>query len=271
MDILYPSCKQCGKSFEGGAQKSGPLPDDERFFLLGGPYLAPDVRPGDWLEDAERGSVQVGGYTETARIPWPRLKKTGKASLILCGDLIRAVQTESALAIGYWWGVSGVVVARWRKVLGISQTGSEGSLQLYRKYTQQKLPEAVAARGRKKALSPESKAQRAAKITGRPAHPATREALLEAATRPKSAEWIEKQKENLRRQWQEGLRNRTPVWTPEADAKLLALHAQGLTVRQIAQKMRKTRASILSRLQLLRAGNAASPADAGEARKRLKK
>ena len=147
MDILYPSCKQCGKSFEGGAQKSGPLPDDERFFLLGGPYLAPDVRPGDWLEDAERGSVQVGGYTETARIPWPRLKKTGKASLILCGDLIRAVQTESALAIGYWWGVSGVVVARWRKVLGISQTGSEGSLQLYRKYTQQKLPEAVAQCG----------------------------------------------------------------------------------------------------------------------------
>ena len=269
LGVSYQAVSRARRKY--GSRKSGPLPDAERFSLLGGPYLAPDVRPGDWLEDAERGSVQVGGYTETARIPWPRLKKTGKASLILCGDLIRAVQTESALAIGYWWGVSGVVVARWRKVLGISQTGSEGSLQLYRKYTQQKLPEAVAARGREKALSPESKAQRVAKITGRPAHPATREALLEAAKRPKSAEWIEKQKENLRRQWQDGLRNRTPVWTPEADAKLLALHAQGLTVRQIAQKMRKTRASILSRLQLLRAGNAASPADAGTARKRLKK
>ncbi|WP_298034509.1 hypothetical protein [uncultured Desulfovibrio sp.] len=91
-------------------------------------------------------------------------------------------------------------------------------------------------------------------FTGRPAHPATREALLEAAKRPKSAEWIEKQKENLRRQWQDGLRNRTPVWTPEADAELLALRSQGLTARQIAEKMGKTRASILSRLQLLRGG-----------------
>lgn len=252
MDILYLSCKQCGKSFEGGAQKSGPLPDDERFFLLGGPYLAPDVRPGDWLEDAERGSVQVGGYTRTARIPWPRLKKTGKASLILCGDLIRAVRTESALAIRYWWGVSGVVVARWRKVLGVGQTGSEGSLRLYQKYAPHKLPGDVSARGREKALSPESKAKRSTTISGRPVHPITREALLEAAKRPKSEAWIEKQKESLRRQWKDGLRNHTPVWTPEADARLLALHKQGLTAREIADKMKKTRYSILSRLHFLR-------------------
>lgn len=266
MIVLHPACKQCGEPFEGGVRalycqsclkkrakgQTGPLPDDERFCLVGGPYLAPDVRPGDWLEDAERGSVQVGGYTQTARIPWPRLKKTGRASLILCGDLIRAIQTESALAIGYWWGVSGFVIARWRKVLGIDQVGTEGSLRLYQKYTSQKLPEDVAARGRKNALSPESKARRSAAISGKPVSPAVREALLNAAKRPKSEEWKEKQRENMLQQWQDGYRNRTPVWTPKADARLLALHQRGLTAREIAQKMKKTHNSILSRLYFLR-------------------
>lgn len=229
---------------------SGPLPDDERFCLLGAPYLTPKVSPGDWIEDAERGAVQVGGYTETARIPWPRVKRTGKASLILCGDLIRAVRTESALAIKYWWGVSGVVVARWRKTLGVEQTGSQGSLRLYRQYAPRKLTQEVSARGREQAMRPESRARHAATMRGRAAHPATKDALLEAARRPKNEKWIEKHKENMRRQWQDGVRT-PPVWTPQADARLLALHAQGLTIKKIAQKMRKTRPSVTARLRIL--------------------
>lgn len=228
------------------------LPDEDRFRLVGGPYIAPDVRPGDWLFDAERGSVEVGGYTTTAPIPWPRLKKTGKASLILCGDLIRAVQTESALAIMHWWGVSTQVVWRWRKILGVSQTGSEGTRRLYQQYKSHKLPEEVAARGRENALLPENKAKMIASKIGKPMHPQTRAALLQAVKLPKSDEWVAKHKQDMLRQWEEGVRNRTPVWTPEADAELLDWHEQGLTAREIGHEMGKTRLSILGRLAQLR-------------------
>lgn len=220
-------------------QQAALLPDEERFRLLGGPYLAPEVRPGDWLDDAERGLIQVGGYTEIARIPWPRTKKRGKASLILCGDLIRAVQTESAQAIMHWWNVSNTIVARWRKLLGIGQAGSEGSLRLYQQYKPQKLPEDVAARGRENALTPENRAKISAAKTGKPMP-------------PRSPEWLEKNRASLLHQWESGARNRTPVWTPEADAQLLTLRAQGLTAKQIAQEMGKTRYSIKARLQSLR-------------------
>ena len=37
--------------------------------------------------------MKVGGFTN-APIPWPRIKKTGRASLVLCGDLLDAVMSE---------------------------------------------------------------------------------------------------------------------------------------------------------------------------------
>ena len=50
------------------------LPDDVRFALIGGPYLAPEVRKGQHLLCEMRGMVEVGGWTD-APIPWPRVKK----------------------------------------------------------------------------------------------------------------------------------------------------------------------------------------------------
>lgn len=232
--------------------KSCLLPDEERYSLIAGPYVAPDVRPGDWLMDEERGMVEVGGYTQKARIPWPRIKKTGRASLILCGDLVRAVRTESALAIKYWWNVGDPVVARWRKLLGVGQTTGAGTRRLYQLYKPRKLPNDVVERGREKAMSAESRAQAAATKRGRPAHPNTRAALLEAAKRPKSAEHREKMRENMRRAWEDGTRNRTPVWTRKADAELIRLLLKGLTCREIAEIMGKTRQSILSNIRELR-------------------
>lgn len=58
--------------------------------LIGGPYVAPRCRPGDWLDDEIDGRLEVGGWTD-APIPWPRRKKTGRAALILTGELARAV------------------------------------------------------------------------------------------------------------------------------------------------------------------------------------
>ena len=65
-----------------------------------------------------------------ARISWPRCQPMGQRGghgLLFDGDLIRAVRTESALALAYWWGVSSNVVWRWRKLLGIPRAGTEGS------------------------------------------------------------------------------------------------------------------------------------------------
>lgn len=50
--------------------------------LIGAPYLASNCKVGDWIADELEGLTEVGGWT-AAPIPWPRRKKTGRASLIL--------------------------------------------------------------------------------------------------------------------------------------------------------------------------------------------
>lgn len=156
--------------------------------LLFGPYTAPSVRPGDWLFDERYGLIEVGGYTTNRNIHWPRARKGGTAQLILCGDLIRAVKNEAAVAVAHNWGVSVATVWYWRKALNVKQI-NPGTLRLYKQLSSIKLSEDVAARGREKARSPESLAKMAATKRGKPMHPATREALRKAITRPKPPGW----------------------------------------------------------------------------------
>src|SRR5207249_500934 len=72
----------------------------------------------------------VGGMSD-GRIPWPRAQSSGRP-LILCGDLIKAVQCESSYAIMYHFGVGSSVVTRWRKALGVPPI-NEGSWSLKRR------------------------------------------------------------------------------------------------------------------------------------------
>lgn len=51
-----------------------------------------------------RRLVKVDGLTD-APVIWPVTQKAGPRSLILCGDLVRAVQTESVPAVAAHWGV----------------------------------------------------------------------------------------------------------------------------------------------------------------------
>lgn len=152
--------------------------------LIFGPYAAPDVSSG-WAEDASDGRIEIGGWT-TAPIPWPRRKKTGRHSPILCGDLIRAVQTESSAAIQYHWGVSEATVWKWRQILGVPRV-TAGTRQRLAEMTG--VPPEAAARGRKAAATPEARAKMAASKRGQPAHPETAKALKEAARRPKPRGW----------------------------------------------------------------------------------
>lgn len=209
--------------------------DRQRLKLLHGPYAPPQVQRGDRLEDKARGKVKVLGYSDSP-IPWPYCHRSNHGySLILCGDLIRAVQCESEIAIAAHWGVSVTTVWKWRKALGVAPI-TEGTERLYRAYQPEKLPEPVAERGREGARQPEAREKISRAKTGQPASPGTKAALLEAAKRPKSEQW----------KAQLSARNRArghrpppphPEWTKDEDRRLRQLVVEGLTDREIAQRI----------------------------------
>jgi hypothetical protein len=98
--------------------------------LIAGPYRTPRCRVGRLLACSLRGDVPVDGITD-ALIPWPYTRYRGEGVyasplpiLILCGELERAVRTESCAAVAAHWGVNRGVVSRWRRHLGVSGWGT---------------------------------------------------------------------------------------------------------------------------------------------------
>jgi hypothetical protein len=100
--------------------------------LVAGPYTAPPCRIGESLHDAIRGDIIVLAISR-APIPWPlgRQKPHAKLAPIVTTELERAIRTESALAMQYWWGVGNWLVSKWRRELGVPFM-NEGTLQLLR-------------------------------------------------------------------------------------------------------------------------------------------
>jgi len=89
--------------------------------LIGGPYQVPACEVGTSLTCRRFGRQAVGGFT-AAPIPWPyAARQGGKPPLILCGDLVKAIRTETAAAVAYHWGVSRWTVHHWRRVLGVGR------------------------------------------------------------------------------------------------------------------------------------------------------
>ena len=96
--------------------------DSERVKLLYGPYRAPRCAVGDRLVCECRGrELTVSGMTD-APISWPLARVGGGASLIVCGELTRAIRTESKLAIAHHWGIKPATVWKWRRALGATRT-----------------------------------------------------------------------------------------------------------------------------------------------------
>jgi len=91
----------------------------ERFRLQFGPYAAPKVPRNNRLFCEMRGYLKVSPCWSDGPIPWPRRYRTG--SIILCGDLVRAVKMESVEAICFHWGVCRNVVQNWRHALGVPE------------------------------------------------------------------------------------------------------------------------------------------------------
>ncbi|MGE4293332.1 MAG: hypothetical protein AB7E32_14120 [Desulfovibrio sp.] len=219
-----------------------PKPNIDRTALIGGPYRAPDVEIGDWIMDARFGLVPVGGWTN-ALIPWPRRAKAGRHSLILCGDLIRAVETESGIAVAHHWGVSVHTVTNWRRTLDVSHTNA-GTARLYQAYKPAKLPEEAAERGREAAKSDEARAKLSAAKSGKPAHPNTLAALKLAAQRPKSAKWRADNSRRMREQWGKGIRKKKTDWSDGEILTALNMHVSGLSNNKISSSLGKPQQSV---------------------------
>jgi hypothetical protein len=102
--------------------------------LLRGPYRAPALKLGRAALCLIRGEVVVTGWSE-GRIPWPLCHpagRGGRSAFLVNRTLARAVRTESAVALGHWFGVDVGTVTRWRKALGVGRL-TEGSARLRRK------------------------------------------------------------------------------------------------------------------------------------------
>jgi hypothetical protein len=96
------------------------MPNSDRF-KLHGVYRTPRFRLGAKVNCLVRGELTTVGMTD-ARIPWPLGRRgPGPNSLVVYGDLARAIRRESVSAIGHWFGVHDLTVWKWRKALGVPE------------------------------------------------------------------------------------------------------------------------------------------------------
>jgi hypothetical protein len=163
----------------------------------------------------------VDGLTD-APIMWPFTQKAGPRSLILCGDLVRAVRDESVAAVAAHWGVARETVWRWRRALGVSQY-TRGTRQLIRDTIPEKVDLGRLAQARAASRTPEARARMSATRKGRRPPAAFLAAAREAARRPKPESFRWKLSERLRREWASGARRPHPPgrpWGAEEIARL---------------------------------------------------
>ncbi len=206
--------------------------DDDRFRLIDGPYYAPRTARGRFLVCELRGKVKVGGYSD-APIPWPRIWR--RRSLIICGDLFRALKTESVYAVSYHWGLSRAIVSYYRQQLNIPRY-NPGSHRLFREYIIES------------ARTPEARAKLSAAREGKLSTESARDrALLRRIQRqPKSKAWRRKMSERLRRRFD--LLGPYRKWT----AKELALIGT-MPDRQVARRTNRSLSAVRAKKFSLRA------------------
>lgn len=123
--------------------------------FLGGPYRAPEVKVGQWIECERFGQRRVLGWSE-GPIPWPLCRRTGPMSLVLCGDLVRAVEGEAAIVVALAWGVSRQTVHIWRRLLGVVETNA-GTHSRWQSNIAEVISPPQANRGLAKAHAPDAR------------------------------------------------------------------------------------------------------------------
>ena len=197
-------------------------PQTQRYRLLSGPYTAPACRVGRKLYCRwRRRWVMVHGLTE-APVMWPFTRGSGPRSLILCGDLVRAVRDESVASVAAHWGVGRETVWRWRRALGVNQF-TRGTRQLIRDTIPEKVDLARLAEARAASRTPEARAKMSATRKGKRPPAAFLAAAREAAWQPKSESFRTKLSERLKREWASGARRPHPPGRPREAGEIARL------------------------------------------------
>jgi hypothetical protein len=144
----------------------------------------------------------VSGYSD-GPIPWPIKWKT--RSLILCGDLVRAVRQESELAVAKHWDVCTQTVSKWRDALEVGPF-TEGTRQIKSYATTE-------------AMTPAVRARIAAEKLGKPSKMSAqgRARLMDALHRPKSERWYKSMSPYFEARRGIPVDPRDRPWTPEED------------------------------------------------------
>jgi hypothetical protein len=103
--------------------------------LLHGPNHPPDVERGDRTICLFRDCEAIVTSWSAARISWPRCRpawaKGGGSGLLVTDELVRAIKSESSLALQHWFGINPETVWRWRKAFGVTRIGTDGSRRLH--------------------------------------------------------------------------------------------------------------------------------------------
>ncbi len=196
---------------------------EELVRFVDGPYLPPIVGIGGWIKCELRGELQVGGYSN-ALIPWPIA--VGKAKqLVICGDFLRALKTESREAVAFHFGLSRALISQLRSKLGIERY-TAGSYRLFRRNID--LARTDEAR---------AKISRAREGRGDSMTPEARERLTELQKRPKAQAW----RERMAKFWKKRVATigMPEKWTPE-EIELIGT----ISDRDLARILNRTLSSV---------------------------
>jgi hypothetical protein len=197
-------------------------PDSRSYLIRFGPYLPPQVSVGDMIQCEIRGLVEVVDWSDRGEMMWPRTRTTRRRALIVTGDLVRAMQNETELAVAELWSVSAQTVMKWKTAL--------------------KIP--ARTPGTEAVLSEKSRES----MTGRTALPQTKAGLLRAAKRPKSKRWrIMLGARTKLRSLTDG--KITTAHDAERTAAMLRMRAEGATLAEIAREIGIAQSSVRSVLE----------------------
>ncbi len=209
--------------------------------LLGAPYTSPLVIPGDWLVDELEGAVEVGGFTD-GLFRWPTRKRSGRPSPILCGDLLRAVRTECAESVQFWWGFSPSLVGRWRRALGVTRRNNPGDQAVAR-------ARAALARSLDRKAPPKAPAAWSSRRSR--VHPPPRQQAQPGLVRLHARPQLPECRQQGRGAFPHSGRDRNNAIWSKSEEDLLRQHYQQRGSLWCAQQTGKTRAAVFHRAKKL--------------------
>ena len=152
---------------------------------------------------------------------------------IICGDLLKALQTESRLAVSFHFGISQGMVSEYRRKLGIERLNA-GSIRLF-------------WRNIELARTDEARAKISSRHEGRgdTMSPEDREKLREVQRRPKPKAWRRKMAERWRRRFDAV---GAPVQWTEEELKVIGSRPD----REVAKLMNRSLSAVKAKKFQLR-------------------